>query len=88
MQAFLLTFLSLDHYKRRETADRILNNVHVRRKIVPGESLEMVASLKSFSRGIAKGTVESFVNGEPAISLEVTAVVVDELERFKPKSKV
>ena len=48
----------------------------------------MVASLKSFSRGIAKGTVESFVNGEPAISLEVTAVVVDELERFKPKSKV
>jgi len=88
MQAFLLTFLSLEQYKRRETADRILNNVHVRRKIVPGESLEMVASLKSFSRGIAKGTVESFVNGEPAISFEVTAVVVDELERFKPKSKV
>jgi 3-hydroxyacyl-[acyl-carrier-protein] dehydratase len=88
MQAFLLTFLSLDQYKRRETADRILNNVHVRRKIVPGESLEMVASLKSFSRGIAKGSVESFVNGEPAISFEVTAVVVDELERFKPKSKV
>lgn len=87
MQAFLLTFLSLDQYKRRETADRILNNVHVRRKIVPGESLEMVASLKSFSRGIAKGSVESFVNGEPAISFDVTAVVVDELERFKPKSK-
>lgn len=87
MQAFLLTFLSLDQYKRRETADRVLNNVQVKRKIVPGESLEMVASLKSFSRGIAKGSVESYVNGEPALSFDVVAVVVDELEKFKPRPK-
>ena len=85
MQCFLLTFLSLEKYKRRETADRLLNNVCVRRKIVPGEPLEMLATLDSFSRGIAKGRVESYVNGEQAISLEVTAVVVDEFEKFKPK---
>ncbi|WP_215377002.1 3-hydroxyacyl-ACP dehydratase FabZ family protein [Polynucleobacter asymbioticus] len=87
MQSFLLTFLSLDQYKRRETADRLLNNVHLRRKIVPGDTLEMHASLDSFSRGIARGRVESYVNGEQAISLEVTAVVVDELEKFRPKLK-
>lgn len=87
MQSFLLTFLSLDQYKRRETADRLLNNVLVKRKIVPGDTLELSATLDGFTRGIAKGRVESFVNGEQAISFEVTAVVVDELDRFKPKPK-
>jgi 3-hydroxyacyl-[acyl-carrier-protein] dehydratase len=87
MQAFLLTFLSLDKYKRRETADRLLDKVHVSRKIIPGDSLEMTAFLDNFSRGVAKGRVESFVNGEPAISFEVTAVVVDELDVYKPKPK-
>jgi 3-hydroxyacyl-[acyl-carrier-protein] dehydratase len=87
MQCFLLTFLSLDQYKRRETADRMLNNVQLKRKIVPGDTLVLSANLESFSRGIAKGRVESFVNCEPAISFEVTAVIVDELDKFKPKSK-
>ena len=88
MQAFLLTFLSLDEYKRCETADRVLNNVLVKRKIVPGDTLVLNAKLDRFTRGIAKGFVESFVRGEPAVSFEVTAVLVDELEKFKPKSKV
>jgi 3-hydroxyacyl-[acyl-carrier-protein] dehydratase len=87
MQSFLLTFLSLEQYKRSETADRLLNNVHVKRKIVPGDTLELFATLDSFRRGVAKGRVESYVNGEQAISFEVTAVVVDELEKFKPKLK-
>ena len=87
MQSFLLTFLSLEQYKRSETADRLLMNVQLKRKIVPGETLELFANLESFSRGVAKGRVESYVNGEQAISFEVTAVVVDELEKFKPKLK-
>ena len=87
MQSFLLTFLSLDQYKRLETADRLLNNVQVKRKIVPGDTLELFANLERFSRGVAKGHVESYVNGEQAVSFEVTAVVIDELDRFKPKSK-
>lgn len=87
IQSFLLTFLSLDQYKRRETTVRMLNNVHLGRKIIPGDVLEMHASLDSFSYGIAKGRVDSYVNGEQAISLEITAVVVDELEKFRPKLK-
>ena len=85
MQSFLLTFLSLDEYKRKETADRMLSNVQLRRKIVPGETLELFAKLNSFSRGVAKGRVETFVGGEEAISFDVTAVVIEELDRFKPK---
>lgn len=85
MQAFLLTFLSLDGYKKRETADRLLDNVLVKRQILPGDVLEIRAELTSFSRGIAKGRVESFVDGESAVSFDVIAVVVDEFEKFRPK---
>lgn len=85
MQAFLLTFLSLDDYKKKETVDRMLNNVRVKRKIIPGESLEMFATLDSFSHGVAKGSVKSYVNGEEAISLEIMAVVIDELNKLKPR---
>ena len=84
MQAFLLTFLSLDEYNKKETADRLLDNVFVKRKIIPGETLVMHAKLDRLSRGIAKGSVSSFVNGEPAVSFDVTAVVLGELDKFKP----
>jgi len=84
MQAFLLTFLSLDEFKKSETADRTLKNIHVKRKIIPGDTLEMFAFLDRFSRGIAKGRVESFVNGEQALSFEVVAVVTTELDKFRP----
>jgi 3-hydroxyacyl-[acyl-carrier-protein] dehydratase len=87
MQCFLLTFLSLEEYKNRETFNRLLMNVQLKRKIIPGETLEMFAQLKRFSCGVAKGHVEGYVNGEPAISFDVTSVVVDELDKFKPKVK-
>jgi 3-hydroxyacyl-[acyl-carrier-protein] dehydratase len=86
MQCFLLTFLSLDGYKRRETADEVLNNVLIKRQILPGDTLEMHATLSNFSSGLAKGRVESFVDGEAAVSFDVMAVVVDELDKFEPKA--
>ncbi len=87
MQCFLLTFLSLDGCKRRETADRLLNNVLVKRQILPGDTLEIHATLSSFTRGVAKGRVESFVAGEAAVSFDVVAVVVDEMDKFKPQGR-
>lgn len=84
MQAFLLSFLSLDGHKRSETADRALDKVRLRRKIIPGEQLELGVVLESFRRGVAKGSVEGFVNGEPAISLEATVVIPDAMVRLKP----
>lgn len=86
MQAFLLTVLSVDGYEKRETADRLLDNVVLKRQILPGDALEIRAELISFSRGVAKGRVESFVDGEAAVSFDVTVVVVDEFAKFRPIS--
>jgi 3-hydroxyacyl-[acyl-carrier-protein] dehydratase len=87
MQAFLLTFLSQEEYKKSETADRLLDNVYVKRKIIPGDTMLIIANLNRFARGIAKGHVDSYVKGEKAVSFDVTAVIVDELDKFKPKLK-
>lgn len=86
MQAFLLTFLSLDEYKKRETANCFLMNVQVKRKVIPGETLEIFAFLDSFSRGLAKGRVESYVDGEQAMSFELNTELDRQPEIFKPKN--
>ena len=79
--------MSKDEYKGLETADALADNVKFQRKVIPGECFEARAKLQSFSRGLAKGSVESFVNGEPACSLDVTVAIPAVLDRFKPKSK-
>jgi 3-hydroxyacyl-[acyl-carrier-protein] dehydratase len=77
IQAFLLTFLSLNQHKKSETANRSLKNVQLKRKILPGDILELHARLDTFKEGVASGSVESFVNSEQAVSFEITTVLVD-----------
>jgi 3-hydroxyacyl-[acyl-carrier-protein] dehydratase len=82
MQAFLLTHLSMEKYRKMETADRSLSDVKLQRKIIPGETLIVEATLLSLKRGVAKGRIESFVNGEPAISFSVTSIIVPEFNNY------
>ncbi len=85
-QTFLMTFLSIEEYKGQIASALGYNNIKFKRKIVPGDTLEITATLDSFRRGIAKGHVESFVDGEPAASLEITVGINSVFEQFKPKS--
>lgn len=80
-----MTFLSMEEYSGTTTSTVGMNNVKFKRKIIPGDTLEIIATLDSFRRGIAKGHVESFVNGEAACSLELTVAVNSVLNSFKPK---
>jgi len=84
MQAFLLTFLTKEEYKRKETADRKLDNVVIKRKIRPGETLSIEAILTKSKRGIFEGEVLSFVGEEPAVSFNVTVVLISEFNKFMP----
>ena len=74
-QTFLMTFLSIDEYRGNKTSFVSMNNVKFGRKIEPGDQLEIIATLDFFRRGIAKGHVESFVDGEIAASLELTVAI-------------
>ena len=86
VQTFIMTFLSLDEHKGKKTNFAGINNAKFKRKIVPGERLDIEAQLSSFKRGIAKGDAVSFVNGEPACSAEFIVTLPDVFEAFKPKS--
>lgn len=85
-QTFLMTFLSMEEYRGEIVSALGYNNIKFKRKIIPGDTLEIIATLDSFRRGIAKGHVESFVDGEPACSLEITAGINSVMESFRPKT--
>ncbi len=85
-QTFLMSFLSLDEYKGNKTTFISMNNVKFKRKIIPGDTMEIIATLDSIKRGIAKGHVESNVSGKPATSLELVVGIPAILDRYKPKN--
>jgi 3-hydroxyacyl-[acyl-carrier-protein] dehydratase len=85
VQTFILTFLCKPEYAGMKTNFVSINNIRFKKKIVPGDVLRIEATLKSFKRGIAVGSAESVVDGEPACSAEFVVSVPDVLNQFKPK---
>lgn len=87
VQTFIMTFLTIDEHKGKKTNFVSIDNVKFRRMIVPGEQLIIHAKLESFRRGIAKGSAESFVDGQPACRADFVITLPDVLNAFKPKNK-
>lgn len=83
-QLFLMTFLTLPGNKGRKTGFISVENARFRKKIVPGDRLDIQAELKSYRRGLAKGTVTGFVKGVVACTIELTIAIPDILNTFIP----
>lgn len=86
VQTFIMTFLCKKEYCGLKTNFVSINNIKFKRKIVPGDVMEIRATLKSFKRGVAIGRSESFVDGEPACSADFIVAVPQILDQFKPKA--
>jgi 3-hydroxyacyl-[acyl-carrier-protein] dehydratase len=84
VQVFLMTFLTLDGHAGQKTSFVSLEQAKFKRKIIPGETLNIYAVLENFKRGIAKGFAESDVNGEPAVSASFTIAIPEILSKFHP----
>lgn len=85
-QMFLMTFLTLPGNKGKKTGFVSIENAHFKKKIVPGDRLDIEATLKSYRRGLAKGSAKGFVNGALACSADLVIVIPDVLEEFRPKA--
>ncbi len=85
-QTFIMTFLTMPENKGKKTGFISINNARFRRKIVPGDRLDLEAHLDFFRRGMAKGRVEGYVDGEPACSLALEVAIPEIMVQFKPKS--
>ena len=84
VQTFIMSFLCIEEYRGKKTNFVSIDKVKFKRKIVPGERLDIEATLDLFKRGIARGHAISFVGGEPACSAELVVTVPDVLDSFKP----
>lgn len=85
-QVFLMSFLTLSEYKGKKTAFLGANNLRFRKKIVPGDRLDVEAKLERLSRGLAKGTVYGSIRGEYALSAELEIGIPDVMKSFLPKA--
>lgn len=86
-QTFLMTFLTFEEHKGKVAVGREINNVKLKKMIIPGDTLKIKALLHSFKRGIAKGSVEGFVDGTLACQAEFIVCLPDVLYGLKPKIK-
>ncbi|MCR4568372.1 MAG: beta-hydroxyacyl-ACP dehydratase [Pseudobutyrivibrio sp.] len=85
-QVFLMTFLTFPEYKGKKTGFISINNAKFKRKIVPGDRLDIEAKLLSFKRGLAKGEVYGYVDGEIACSMNLEVAIPDVMREFRPKN--
>ena len=84
-QTFIMTFLTIPEHKGKKTAFLNVDNLQMRKKVVPGDTMIIEANLKSFRRGVAKGHVEAKVNGEFALSADLKIALPDIMRDFIPE---
>ncbi len=80
-QTLLMTFLTLPGYERIPTACLRITHIEFRRKIIPGDRLDLSAELKMFRDGIAYGKVEGSVDGQSSCSADFTIGIPSILEQ-------
>jgi 3-hydroxyacyl-[acyl-carrier-protein] dehydratase len=83
-QLFLMTFLTLPGNKGKKTGFISIENARFKKKIIPGDRLDIQAELKSYRRGLAKGTATGYIKEEIACSVELVIAIPDILNEFIP----
>jgi len=84
-QMFLMTFLTMPENKGKKTSFVNISNAQFKKKIVPGNRVDIESTLLFYSRGVAKGKSIGTINGEFACSIELTVAIPDILNQFKPQ---
>lgn len=84
-QVFLMTFLTCPENKGKKTGFVSVRDARFKRKIVPGDKLEIEAELNSFRRGLTRGTSKGYIAGQLACSIELEVAIPDVMNRFIPK---
>ncbi len=86
-QTFIMTFLTIEKYRGEKTSFVSINDVKFSRKLIPGDTLRIHAQLDSFRFGIAKGSVKSWVEDEPAAEAQMVVAIPSILERMRPSTE-
>lgn len=85
-QMMLMTILTMQGKKKKHTACLKINNVEFKRKIIPGERMDIQAELKTV-RGVFIGYTQGTVNGELAVKADYVIGIPDEIKTLAPRKK-
>lgn len=85
-QMFLMTFLTIPGNEGKKTAF-IRSESEFKRKIIPGECMDIEANLESYRRGLAKGNAVGTVNGEIACNAKLVIAIPDIMRTFDPANR-
>ncbi len=85
-QVFLMTFLTFPENKGKKTGFVSVKNANFKKKIIPGERMDIEATLASYRRGLAQGKATGYVKGEIACRIELVIAIPDIMKEFRPKS--
>lgn len=86
-QMMLMTFLTKLEYQKMHTACLKINNVVFKRKIIPGERMNISATLKSSRGGVFIGYTEGSVNDELAVKADYVIGIPNLIAKFVPNKK-
>ena len=84
-QMFLMSFLTLPGNKGLKTAFVKVES-EFKRKIIPGERLDIEANLDSYRRGLAKGEAMGTVCGAVACHAKFVIAIPDIMIKYRPVS--
>ena len=84
-QMFLMSFLTIPGNKGLKTAFIKLES-DFKRKIIPGDRLDIEADLDSYKRGLAKGSAFGTVAGELACQAKFVIAIPDVVKKFSPSA--
>lgn len=84
-QVFLMTFLTIPGNEGKKAA-ALSSQAKFKKKIIPGDRLDIIAELDSYKRGLAKGRVKGYVNGELANEVELVVSIPEIMLNFRPNT--
>jgi hypothetical protein len=85
-QVFLMSFLTLPEYKGKKTGFISVKN-RFWKKIVPGQRLDIEATLNRLRHGLAVGISEGYVDGALACRAELEIAIPDVMGQLRPRSR-
>lgn len=83
LDMFVMSIVSLPDVHGKETADVRVDKLLFKRRVVPGERLDIECKVESFRRGIATGKAVGRVNGKLACSCSIVICVPDLMIHIK-----
>ena len=87
VQAFIMTFLSMDKYRGEQTADISIEDIEIHHQLRAGTTMRLVATLDSVRFGIATGKAEGWVDGILASEARMVVAIPSVLRRMTPTGR-